>query len=158
MCWSITSTGDSLRRPSKSEQVGYLFAAFIVRCCISWTSWGKATQLFSFPCRHWSGMLRIRGHRCSEGGPEGRSGLLHGSHAHQGDLVLYLNADRCLTLEMRAEYERPRHCYFCRADQSDRSSSVRDDDNHSGADRGPVYPQPGHGCYQGEDRGEEGCL
>lgn len=37
------------------------------------------------------------------------------------------------------------------ADQPDRSPSLRDDNDHSGAHRGPVCPQPGHGSYQGED-------
>ncbi len=38
------------------------------------------------------------------------------------------------------------------ADQPDRSPSLRDDNDHSGAHRGPVCAQPGHGCHQGEER------
>lgn len=56
--------------------------------------------------------------------------------------VLNLTGDRVLSL----------------ADQPDRSTALRDDDDHAGAHRGPVCPQPGHGRYQGEDRGEERRL
>lgn len=64
--------------------------------------WPTATiPLHPFPsptCRHRGGMLRIWGHWCSEGSPEGRAELLHRSHAHQGNYHFSLSQPRVCTL------------------------------------------------------------
>lgn len=83
MCWLITSTGDSLHRRSKSEQVR-LFNRFLVGLGNDVEMWRWLPRSSSPSCRHWSGVLRLRGDRRREGSSESRTRLLHGGHAHQG--------------------------------------------------------------------------
>lgn len=83
---------DNINRRLTPQAVKIRAGLFVLPVYQEAVRWWRTVLTVFCSClsnRHWSSVLRVWRHWCSEGSSEGWAGLFHGGHAHQGSLAAH---------------------------------------------------------------------